>query len=84
MDRILYIILGAFAASMLKCLASDIEKKGLLHSNTGRKKKKQRERDSELYEESTKKEIYEEAQKEDIKGRSKMTKDELIDALKHS
>ena len=40
------------------------------------------ERDSRLYEERTKDELYEQAQELDIEGRSDMTKDELIEALR--
>ena len=40
------------------------------------------ERDSRPYEERTKDELYEQAQELDIEGRSDMTKDELIDALR--
>lgn len=36
------------------------------------------------YEERTKEELYEEAKKVGIEGRSKMSKQELIDALRHN
>ena len=39
---------------------------------------------SSKYEERTKKELYEKAKQVGIKGRSKMTKQELIDALRNS
>ena len=38
---------------------------------------------SEKYEERTKKELYQQAKKVGIEGRSKMTKDELINALRN-
>lgn len=38
---------------------------------------------SKPYEERTKEELYEQAKKIGIEGRSKMTKDELIDALRN-
>lgn len=40
------------------------------------------DQDSRPYEERTKDELYEQAQELDIEGRSDMTKDELIDALR--
>lgn len=39
---------------------------------------------SKKYEDRTKKDIYEEAKKADIKGRSKMSKKELIHALRNN
>ena len=41
------------------------------------------DRDSRPYEERTKEELYEQAQELEIEGRSDMTKDELIDALRN-
>ncbi len=38
---------------------------------------------SDPYEERTKEELYEQAQELEIEGRSEMTKDELIDALRN-
>ena len=40
------------------------------------------DRDSRPYEERTKDELYDQAQELDIEGRSDMTKDELIEALR--
>ena len=39
---------------------------------------------SQAYEEWTKEELYDRAQELDVEGRSDMTKDELIDALRNS
>ena len=52
-------------------------------ANTDRQKAAERGGKSSPYEEWTKDELYERAQEIDIEGRSDMSKDELIDALRN-
>lgn len=52
-------------------------------ANTGGKKAEKKGGKASKYEEWTKEELYEKAQEVGIEGRSDMTKDELIDALRH-
>ncbi len=51
-------------------------------ANTDREKAAERGGSSQAYEEWTKDELYERAQEVGIEGRSDMSKDELIDALR--
>ena len=52
-------------------------------ANTPRKVAAQRGGRAEAYEDWTRSELYEKAQQVGIEGRSKMTKDDLIDALRN-